>query len=257
MKVMCLENPLSPPCFKTSVYSGSKCRSCYYEGIHIFCSYLLFLIINNIPWFSFWCNDFWYACPPELDQPRSIWSKSPVPFHENRSINSCPFRFDFLFYLLLSIDLCSVVMGFHYYVFLLSMQLCLIVWQSNASWQFSFSAGYGCEIEHPTPALLPSGMWHKCKCKRILALVQLCTCWTAVPVKSADTDVKSLNLIPCIGIHLKISSRTWNIHLYTLQSKRFLPFLYIKAHPCHVVNAGYLKQYFQLLCNHWLHAHVV
>ena len=66
------------------------------------------------------------------------------------------------------------------------MQLCLIVWQSNASWQFSFSAGYGCEIEHPTPALLPSGMWHKCKCKRILALVQLCTCWTAVPVKSAD-----------------------------------------------------------------------
>ena len=69
-------------------------------------------------------------------------------------------------------------------------------------------------------------------------------------LKVQTTEVKSLNLIPCVGIHLKISSRTWNIHLYTLQSERFLPFLYIKAHPCHVVNAGYLKQYFQLLCNH-------
>ena len=200
------------------------------------------LIINNIPWFSFWCNDFWYACPPELDQPPSIWSKSPVPFHENRSINSFLFRFDFLFYLLLSIDLCSVVMGFHYYV-------CLA-----GSFLFLLAMGVKLNILLLHYSHLECGT--SASAREFLPLFSFALVGLPFQLKVQTTDVKSLNLIPCIGIHLKISSRTWNIHLYTLQSKRFLPFLYIKAHPCHV-NAGYLKQYFQLLCNHWPHAHVV
>ena len=203
--------PRLPPAYKTSVYSGSKFRSCYCEGIHIFSSYLLFLIINNIPWYSFWCNDFWYACPPELDQPPSIWSKSPVPFHENRSINSFLFRFDFLFYLLLSIELCSVVMGFHYYV-------CLA-----GSFLFLPAMGVKLNILLLHYSHLECGT--SASAREFLPLFSFALVGLPFQLKVQTTDVKSLNLIPCIGIHLKISSRTWNIHLYTLQSKRFLPFL--------------------------------
>ena len=97
--------------------------------------------------------------------------------------------------------------------------------------------------------LLPLWHWHKCKLKTILALVQLCTCWTAIPVWSTENR-NEIPVFDSLHWHLhtfvRIGSITYafknhKCYLIPFLPKRFLWFLNTKyPYPWHFRNPEYL-----------------